>query len=297
MTNEAAPPLGEPTAAHLGPPESGGAPAPEHGLFAQLGAEAFGTFVLVLAGLGVALWAGVTGIDLLGVALAFGIAVMAGAAAVGHVSGGHFNPAVTLGAAIAGRIPWRSVVPYWFAQVIGGALAASILFILTANLEALNGVEKAYFSGTANGFADHSPIAQQAGTGFDIFGALLIETVVTAVFVFVVLGATSERAPAPLAPIIIGFTLAAMILVAIPVTNGSVNPARSTAAALFSEAWALEQLWVFWVGPLVGAAIAGAVAYVLLTPRLADLSADELAGLDEEIDTELTVAHDPESEA
>ena len=261
---------------------------PDYGIFARLGAEVFGTFVLVLAGVGTAIYAGVSGVGggLLAVALAFGIAVIAGAVTVGHISGGHFNPAVTLGAAIAGRVPWSAVVPYWLAQLVGGALAAAVLFIVTADLEALAGNETSFFSGTANGFAEHSPIAAAAGSGFGLMGALVIEIAVTAVFVTVILGATSERAPKALAPIAIGLTLTAMILVAAPVTNASVNPARSTAAAIFSEPWALQQLWVFWVGPLVGAAIAGAIAFVIFAPRVTvvdeETTFDDLASAGDE---------------
>ncbi len=253
----------------------------EYGIFARLGAEVFGTFVLVLAGVGTAIYAGVSGVGggLLAVALAFGIAVIAGAVTVGHISGGHFNPAVTLGAAIAGRVPWSAVVPYWLAQLVGGALAAAVLFIVTADLEALAGNERSFFSGTSNGFGEHAPIAAAAGSGFGLMGALVIEIAVTAVFVTVILGATSERAPKELAPIAIGLTLTAMILVAAPVTNASVNPARSTATAIFSEPWALQQLWVFWVGPLVGAAIAGAIAFVIFAPRVTVV--DEVITLDD----------------
>jgi len=266
-----------------------------YGLFAKLGAEVFGTFVLVLAGVGTAIYAGVSGVGggLLAVALAFGIAVIAGAVTVGHISGGHFNPAVTLGAAIAGRVPWSAVVPYWLAQLVGGALAAAVLFIVTADLEALVGNEKSFFSGTSNGFAEHSPIAAAAGSGFGLMGALVIEIAVTAVFVTVILGATSERAPKALAPIAIGLTLTAMILVAAPVTNASVNPARSTATAIFSEPWALQQLWVFWVGPLVGAAIAGAIAFVIFAPRVTVVD-EEIALADLTSGRDLTEAQTPE---
>lgn len=253
---------------------------PEYGIFAQLGAEAFGTFILVLVGVGTALYAAVGG-GVVAVALAFGIAVLAGAVTVGHISGGHFNPAVTLGAAVAGRTPWRAVIPYWLAQLVGGALASAILFIVTAELGALEGNERTFFSSASNGFAEHSPIAAQTGgSGFSLLGALVIEIVVTAVFVTIILGATSERAARNLAPIAIGLSLTALLWVAIPITNGSLNPARSTATAIFSEPWALSQLWVFWVGPLVGAAVAGAIAYVIFSPRitvLADEEAEEAA--------------------
>ena len=249
---------------------------PEYGMLAKLSAEVFGTFVLVLAGIGTALYAGVIGSGALGVALAFGIAVLAGAVIFGHISGGHFNPAVTLGAAVAGRIKWSAVLPYWLAQLFGGAIATAVLFIVTANFPTLAGEERAFFSQTANGFREHSPIAAQTGgVGFGILGAFVVELAVTAVLVTVILGATSRRAPRALAPVAIGLTLTAMILIALPVTNASVNPARSTAAALFAESWAFEQLWLFWAAPLLGAAIAGAVAFVLFEPRLTVIDLDE----------------------
>lgn len=234
---------------------------PTRGLLARLGAEAFGTFFLVLAGLGVALYAGVTGLGggPLAVALAFGIAVMASAIAVGHISGGHFNPAVTFGAAIAGRMSWRDVLPYWLAQLIGGALASSVLYVVLSSLPAIAGHEREFFSGAANGFDAHSPIAAQAKVGFGLLGALLIELVLTAVFVGVILGATDRRSAYSQAPFAIGFTFAVGILIALPVTNGALNPARATAAAIYSDGWAFGQLWLFWVAPLAGAALAALV--------------------------------------
>lgn len=265
-------------------------PDPEYGIFAQLGAEAFGTFVLVFAGVGTALYASVPGVGggVVAVGLAFGVAVIAGAVAVGHISGGHFNPAVTLGAAIAGRTSWRDVVPFWLAQLVGGALAAAVLFIVTSQLpfiQGLEGGERGFFSSTSNGYGAHSPIVAAGATdGFSLLGALIVEIVVTAIFVTVILGVTSERAATHLAPIAIGLTLAVMIWVAIPVTNASVNPARSTATAIFSDSWALSQLWVFWVGPLVGAAIAGVIAYVLFSPRVTvvDEEFEEIETVEEE---------------
>jgi aquaporin Z len=251
---------------------------PEYGLFAKLGAEVFGTFALVLATVGVALYAGVGGVGAgaLGIALAAGITVIAGSVVAGHISGGHFNPAVTLGAAVAGRTPWSSLLPYWLAQVVGGALATALLFIVTANFPALAGDERVFFAQASNGFREHSPIAAQAGgVGFGLLGAFVVEVAVTAVFVTVFLGARSRRAPAGLAPFTIGLTYAAMLLVAIPVTNGSLNPARSTASALLAEPWALEQLWVFWVAPLIGAGVAGAVAFVIFEPRMTVLELDD----------------------
>lgn len=238
-------------------------------LVARLGAELFGTFFLVLAGLGVALYAGLGAIgggSGLAVALAFGIAVVGGAAAVGHVSGGHFNPAVTLGAAIGGRTSWRDVLPYWLVQIVGGALGAAVVFIavpsaLPALVTQTDPSVRGFFSGVANGYGEHSPLgtASTGQAGFSLFAAIVIELVVTAVFVGVILGVTDRRTDSKVAPIVIGLTLTALILVAMPVTNASLNPARSLAAAIFAESWAWKQLWVFFVGPLLGAALAGLV--------------------------------------
>lgn len=244
---------------------------PEYGVFARLGAETFGTFFVVLAGVGVALYAGVAGVGsgALGTALAFGLAWTAGLVVVGHISGGHFNPAITLGAAIAGRLRWVSVLPYWIAQVVGGALATALLFIVTSNFPALQGDEKVLFSQASNGFREHSPIAAQAGgVGFGALGAFVIEVAAVVVLVTVYLGTRGRRAPKPLAPVTLGLTLAVLVMVALPVTNAALNPARAMASALFAEGWALEQLWLFWAAPLVGAAVAGAVAFVLFEPRV-----------------------------
>ncbi|MBO3101579.1 aquaporin [Cellulomonas fengjieae] len=236
-------------------------------LVARLGAEVFGTFGLVVVGLGIALYNGISQIGSLGVGLGFGLAYAAALVAVGHVSGGHFNPAVTLGAAIGGRTPWKDVVPYWLAQLVGAVLAAAVLFItIPSTLPGLlaQGGEasgRTFFSSVANGFADHSPLstASQGQVEFSLVVGLLVEIVLTAVFVGVILGATDRRSRNAQAPIAIGLALAVLTLVALPVTNASLNPARSTAAALFSESWALGQLWLFWVAPLVGAALAGLV--------------------------------------
>ena len=242
-------------------------------LVARLGAEVFGTFFLVLAGLGVALYASSTfaatggGAGGLGVALAFGVAVAGGAAAVGYVSGGHFNPAVTFGAALAGRTAWRDVVPYWVAQLVGGAIAAAVLFISVpsklpgAVAQDGKGSVRSFFSAVANGFGEHSPLGtgSQGAVQFSLLSALLIEAVVTAVFVGVILGVTDRRSKSVVGPFAIGLTLAVLILIAMPVTNASLNPARSTAAAIFSEGWAFKQLWLFWVAPLLGGAIAGLI--------------------------------------
>jgi len=242
-------------------------------LVARLGAEVFGTFFLVLAGLGVALYASSTfaatggGTGGLGVALAFGVAVAGGAAAVGYVSGGHFNPAVTFGAALAGRTAWRDVVPYWLAQIVGGAIAAAVLFIsVPSKLPAAvaqdgKGSARNFFSAVANGFGEHSPlgVGSQGAVQFSLLAALLVEAVATAVFVGVILGVTDRRSKSVVGPFAIGLTLAVVILIAMPVTNASINPARSTAAAIFSEGWAFKQLWLFWVAPLLGGAIAGLI--------------------------------------
>jgi aquaporin Z len=241
------------------------------GLVSKLGAEAFGTFFLVLAGIGTALYAQVTGAGALAVALAFGIAVLAGIAAVGHISGGHFNPAVTLGAALAGRTSWKDVLPYWIAQLVGGAAAASVLYVVITTLPALDANEKSFFSSASNGFEAHSPIAAQTqGAGFSWIGAGLIELVVTAVFVGVILAVTDRRSAKGNAPFAIGLTLSALILVAMPVTNASLNPARSVATAIFSESWAWNQIWLFWVGPLLGAAIAALVYRAFAAEPLED---------------------------
>jgi aquaporin Z len=238
------------------------------GLLAKLGAEAFGTFLLVTAGLGVALYLSVSGISsALAVGLAFGLAVLAGAIAVGHISGGHFNPAVTVGAAIAGRTAWKDVVPYWLAQLFGATAAAAVLFttipdkLPTLLAQGAAATKKSFFSGVANGYGDHSPlaVASQGQVSFTLVSALLVEIIVTALFVGVILGATDRRATNVSAPLAIGLALAVLILVAIPITNASLNPARSFAAAVFSDGWAFKQLWLFVVAPIVGAALSGLV--------------------------------------
>jgi aquaporin Z len=236
-------------------------------LVARLGAEAFGSFAFVVAGLGIALYNGLSQAGGLAVALGFGIALLGALVAVGHVSGGHFNPAVTLGAAIGGRTPWKDVLPYWIAQLVGAILAAAVLFLtVPKTLPSLisqggDASAKSFFSSVANGFGEHSPLAtlSQGQVEFSTAIALLVEVVLTAVLVGVVLGSTDRRAKNIQAPFAIGLTFAVLLLVATPITNGSLNPARSTAAAVFAESWALGQLWLFWVAPLVGAALAGLV--------------------------------------
>ena len=224
----------------------------------KLAAELVGTFWLVTAVLGTAvLAAGVpdVGVGWLGVSLAAGIAVLGMAYAVGGISGGHFNPAVTLGLAVAGRSPWSEVGPYWAAQVIGGALAALVVFVVASGQA---GFEAGTFG--SNGYDALSP------GGYSMFAALITEVVLTAAFVVVILGATSASAPAGFAPLAIGLTLAAIHLIGIPVTNLSVNPARSIAAALFGGGAALAQVWLFIVAPLIGGAVGAALWRYLLSP-------------------------------
>ncbi|WP_424969443.1 aquaporin Z [Dinoroseobacter sp. S76] len=225
-------------------------------MFKRWLAEFIGTYWLVFGGCGSALLAaGVAdvGIGWMGVSLAFGLTVLTMAYAVGGISGGHFNPAVTLGLAVAGRFEFKDIAPYWVAQVIGGAAAAATLFVIVSG--------QPDFAGTggfaSNGFGELSP------GGYSMVAALVAEIVLTAVFIFVILGATSHLVPEGFAPIAIGLCLTLIHLISIPVTNTSVNPARSTAMALFAETGALSQLWLFWVAPLVGAVI-GAVIWGVL---------------------------------
>jgi len=218
----------------------------------KLAAETFGTFWLVLGGCGSAVLAAgfpELGIGFAGVALAFGLTVLTMAYAVGGISGGHFNPAVTLGLAVAGRHPYGELLPYWVAQLAGGVIAALVLYLIATG----NGSSVGGFA--TNGFGEFSP------GKYSMLSALICEVVMTAMFIIIILGATSGRVPAGFAPIAIGLGLTLIHLISIPVTNTSVNPARSTAVALFAEsAGALPQLWLFWVAPLAGAAL-GAVLY------------------------------------
>ncbi|MCO4317427.1 aquaporin Z [Phyllobacterium sp. 21LDTY02-6] len=224
----------------------------------KLSAEFFGTFWLVLGGCGSAVLAAAipdVGIGYLGVSLAFGLTVLTMAYAVGGISGGHFNPAVSLGLALAGRFEAKNLIPYWIAQVIGAIAAAAVLYLIASG--------KAGFAPggfASNGYGELSP------TGYGMTAALVTEIVLTAFFVIIILGATSATAPAGFAPLPIGLGLTLIHLVSIPVTNTSVNPARSTGVALFAETAALGQLWLFWVAPLVGAAI-GAIIWKALLGR------------------------------
>lgn len=222
-------------------------------------AEAFGTFWLVFGGCGAAvLAAGVPdlGIAYAGVALAFGLTVLTMAYAVGHISGGHFNPAVTVGLWAGGRFPASGVAGYIFAQVVGATVAAGIIYLIASG--------KADYTGglASNGFGEHSP------GHYSLLSAFIAEVVLTGFFLFIIMGATDGRAPAGFAPIAIGLALTLIHLVSIPVTNTSVNPARSTGPALLEGGIALQQLWLFWVAPLIGGALGGlAYNWVAGRPR------------------------------
>ena len=220
------------------------------GLSRRLTAEFIGTFWLVLGGCGSAvLAAGVpdVGIGYAGVALAFGLTVLTGAYAFGHISGAHFNPAVTLGLMTARRFPVGDVIGYWIAQVAGAAVAGAVLYAIASGTEGFDAA--AGFA--SNGYGEHSP------QHYSLIAALICETVLTAMFLLVILGTTSEKAPPGFAPLAIGLALTLIHLISIPVTNTSVNPARSTGVAIFQGSWALAQLWAFWVAPLLGAGLAG----------------------------------------
>jgi aquaporin Z len=233
----------------------------------KLAAEFFGTFWLVFGGCGSAVLAakfialeGATplnlGIGFVGVALAFGLTVMTMAYAIGHISGCHLNPAVSLGLCVAGRFPAKELIPYIIVQVIGGLAGAGVLYLIASG--------QAGFSTSggfaSNGYGDHSP------GKYSMMSALVAEVVLTFFFLFIILGSTDKRAPAGLAPVAIGLGLTLIHLIGIPVTNLSVNPARSTGPAAFVGSWAIQQLWLFWVAPLIGAAIAG-VVYPLIAGK------------------------------
>ncbi len=225
----------------------------------KLAAEFFGTFWLVFGGCGSAVLAAAfphLGIGFAGVALAFGLTVLTMAYAVGGISGGHFNPAVTLGVAVAGRFAWRDVLPYWVAQVIGGIAAAAVLYTIASGAP---GFEAGGFA--SNGYGDLSP------GHYGLASAALIEITLTAGFLIVILGSTHKLAPTGFAPLAIGLALTLIHLISIPVDNTSVNPARSTAAALFAHTDALGQLWLFWVAPLIGGAIGAILWKLLLAPE------------------------------
>ena len=218
----------------------------------KYGAEFFGTFWLVLGGCGSAVLAAAfpqVGIGLLGVSLAFGLTVVTMAYAIGHISGCHLNPAVSVGLCIGGRFPASQLLPYIVAQVLGGIAAGGVLYLIASG--------KAGFDVTAgfasNGYGEHSP------GGYSLHSALICEVVMTAMFLIVIMGATDKRAPQGFAPLAIGLCLTLIHLISIPVTNTSVNPARSTGVAVFVGGWATAQLWLFWVAPIVGGALGAAI--------------------------------------
>jgi aquaporin Z len=239
----------------------------------RLAAEAIGTFWLVFGGCGAAVIAAKfpeAGIGLLGVALAFGLTVLTMAYSLGHISGCHLNPAVTAGLWAGGRFPAREILPYWVAQVIGAIAAAALLFFIASGAPgydiSVNGLAQ-------NGYGDASP------GHYTLAAGLVTEVVLTAGFLMVILGSTDERAPAGFAPIAIGLGLTLIHLISIPVTNTSVNPARSTGPALMVGGVALQQLWLFWVAPLFGGVIGGGLYRTLFTEaaRLPDITGDEAA--------------------
>jgi aquaporin Z len=222
----------------------------------RMGAEFFGTFWLVLGGCGSAVLAAAypqLGIGFVGVALAFGLTVLTMAYAVGHISGCHLNPAVSLGLWVGGRFPAKDLVPYIVAQVAGAAAGAGILYLIATGAPSFD-VTGGF---ATNGYGIHSP------GGYTMMAAIICEVVMTAMFLMVILGATDKRAPKGFAPIAIGLALTLIHLISIPVTNTSVNPARSTGVAIFQGGWALQQLWLFWAAPLVGA-IVGGIAYRMI---------------------------------
>nr|WP_187700881.1 MULTISPECIES: aquaporin Z [Dietzia] len=236
---------------------------------AVIAAEVIGTFWLVLGGCGTAVFAAVqvatadtgdvpVGVGYLGVSLAFGLTVLTGVYALGHISGGHFNPAVTVGAAIAGRLPWAKAPVYIVSQVVGGLVAGALILVVAKGKDGFEATGHM----AANGFGANSP------DGYGLLSALIIEVVLTAIFIWVILGATDRRAPAGFAPLAIGLTLTLIHLISIPITNTSVNPARSTAVAFFNGDGAVGQLWLFWVAPILGALIAGALYGPLFGERV-----------------------------
>ncbi|MGB8505937.1 aquaporin Z [Mycobacterium sp.] len=237
-------------------------------MFHRLAAEMIGTFWLVFGGCGSAVFAakffsgGVSvGIGFLGVATAFGLTVLTGVYAFGTISGGHFNPAVTLGAALARRVEWKALPGYWIVQVIGGLLAGLVIYLIARGRQGFTATGNM----AANGFGEHSP------GGYSMWAVIVAEIVLTGVFLLVILGSTDDRAPKGFAGLAIGLTLTLIHLISIPISNTSVNPARSTGVAFFNGNGAPAQLWVFWLAPLIGAAIAG-IAYPYLFGRHEELA-------------------------
>ena len=217
-------------------------------------AEAFGTFWLVMGGCGSAVLAAAfpeLGIGFAGVALAFGLTLLTMCYAIGGISGCHINPAVTFGLVAGGRFPGRELVPYVVSQVIGAVLAAAVLYFIASGKAGFDAAASGFAS---NGFGEHSP------GGYSFSAALVCELVMTGFFLFIIMGATDSRAPAGFGGIAIGLALTLIHLISIPVTNTSVNPARSTGVAIFQGGWAIDQLWLFWIAPIIGGVV-GALAY------------------------------------
>ena len=239
-------------------------------LSAKLGAEALGTFWLVFGGCGSAVLAAKfisgdadkvqLGIGFVGVALAFGLTVLTGAFAFGHVSGGHFNPAVSIGLAIAKRFDPKLLVPYIITQIVAATAAGAVLLLIASGKPGFSAVESGF---ATNGYGDRSP------GGYSLVACLVVEVVLTAIFLYIILGATDDRAPKGFAPIAIGLGLTLIHLVSIPVTNTSVNPARSLGVAWFAGGAALSQVWLFIVAPIIGAAIAGATYATITAAKIA----------------------------
>jgi aquaporin Z len=232
-------------------------------------AEAIGTAWLTFAGCGSAVIAAgfpEVGIGLLGVSLAFGLSVVTMAYSIGHVSGCHLNPAVTIGLTTGGRFPGRDVIPYIVAQVVGAIVGAGLLYLIASGTAGFD-LAKGFAS---NGYGDHSP------GHYSLFAGFLVEVVMTMMFLFIIMGATHGMAPAGFAPLAIGLALTLTNLAAIPVTNASINPARSTGPAVFVGGWALAQLWLFWVAPIIGGALGG-----ILYRWLSDAPAAPVVGVPE----------------
>ncbi len=229
-------------------------------LSSKLAAEFIGTFWLVLGGCGSAVLAATfpnTGIGFVGVSLAFGLTVLTLVYALGHISGAHFNPAISVGLWISGRFKGSELVPYIITQVLGAIAGAAVLYLIANGKDGGLDLSGGF---AANGYGEHSP------GGYDLQSALITEIVMTFMFLIIILGATDERAPKGFAGLAIGLVLTLINLVSIPVTNCSVNPARSTGQAVFVQGWALSQLWLFWVAPIVGAALAG-IGYKVFRKR------------------------------
>ncbi|HEY4162308.1 MAG TPA: aquaporin Z [Dongiaceae bacterium] len=231
----------------------------------KLAAEAIGTFWLTFAGCGSAVIAAAfpnVGIGLLGVSLSFGLTVVTMAYAIGHISGCHLNPAVTVGLAAGGRFPPSQIVPYIVAQIVGGIVAAGLLYVIASGAPGFD-----IAGGMAsNGYGDHSP------GHYSLFSCFITEVVMTMLFLFIIMGSTHGKAPVGFAPLAIGLTLAIIHMVSIPVTNTSVNPARSTGPALFVGGWAIQQLWLFWVAPLLGGALGGIIYRWLSKEPMAEVT-------------------------